>query len=72
MDKVSKPMKNDRICIYPKDIQRITGRTERFGRNLMVKIREHYDKEPYQFISIDEFAEYTGLDREEVQKRING
>ncbi|HET8810949.1 MAG TPA: hypothetical protein VFM65_11870 [Flavobacteriaceae bacterium] len=65
-------MKTTRICIYPKDIQRITGRTERFGRNLLAKIREHFDKESYQFVSIDEFAEYTGLDKEEIQKRIDG
>ncbi|HET8838712.1 MAG TPA: hypothetical protein VFM82_06925 [Flavobacteriaceae bacterium] len=65
-------MKTTRICIYPKDIQRITGRTERFGRNLLAKIKEHFDKQPHQFITIDEFAEYTGINKEEIEKRITG
>ena len=64
-------IKSDRICIYPKDIQRLTGRTERFGRNLLSKIREHFDKQPHQFVTIQEFAEYSGIDREDVEKIIN-
>ena len=28
-----------RICIYPKDVQRITGKSERYGRLLLAKIR---------------------------------
>jgi hypothetical protein len=63
--------KSDRICIYPKDIQRLTGRTERFGRNLLVKIREHFDKQSHQFVTIREFAEYTGLEQEDVEKIIS-
>jgi hypothetical protein len=34
-------MKTTRICIYPKDIQRITGRSERYGRKQLERIREH-------------------------------
>lgn len=50
-----------RACIYPKDVQRITGMSERYGRKLLNKIREELSKEPHQFISIDEFCEFTDL-----------
>ena len=35
--------KPKRICIYPKDIQRITGKSERHSRNLLSKIKEYLD-----------------------------
>jgi hypothetical protein len=57
-----------RSCIYPKDIQRITGKSERFGRKLLNKIRQNLSKEKHQFISLDEFCQYTGLDPETVRK----
>lgn len=54
-------MNQKRACIYPKDIQRITGRSERYGRKLLHDIKGHLDKEPHQFITIDEFSEYSGI-----------
>lgn len=50
-----------RACIYPKDVQRITGKSERYGRKLLKRIREEFSKEPHQYISVDEFCEFTGL-----------
>ena len=57
-----------RACIYPKDIQRITGRSERYGRKLMQDIRTFLDKEPHQFITVQEFAEYSGIEEETVNR----
>lgn len=51
-----------RVCIYPKDIQRITGRSERYGRKLLNDIRNYFGKESYQFVTIKEFAEYSGIE----------
>jgi len=59
-----------RICIYPKDIQRITGKSERHARNLLSKIREYLEKEPHQFITTYEFAEYYGLNQNQVEDYI--
>lgn len=59
-----------RICIYPKDIVIITGRSERFGRNLLKKIREHLNKEKYQPVTVDEFCQYMGLKSEQVESLI--
>jgi hypothetical protein len=59
-----------RACIYPKDIQRITGRSDRYGRKLLQDIRTFLDKEPHQFITVQEFAEYSGINEEVIQQYI--
>jgi hypothetical protein len=65
-------MEVKRICIYPKDIQRITGKSERYGRLLLSKIRELNEKEEHQYVTIDEFCRYTGLSVEQVIPFIAG
>lgn len=60
-------MKSNRVCIFPKDVQRITGRSERYGRLLLHQIRKHFDKQPHQFITADEFAEFTGVNIQTVK-----
>jgi len=65
-------MEVKRICIYPKDIQRITGKSERYGRLLLAKIREHNEKDEHQFVTVDEFCLYTGLKFEQVAPFIAG
>ena len=65
-------MEVKRICIYPKDVQRITGKSERYGRSLLAQIKNDYQKQEYQFVSIDEFCQYTGLKAEQVQPFITG
>ena len=57
-----------RACIYPKDIQRITGRSERYGRKLLNDIKAHFGKKSYQFITAEEFAEYSGIDQQIVDE----
>ena len=59
-------MKIIRACIYPKDIQCITGRSERYGRRLLNDIKLHFGKQPHQFITSEEFAEYSGIKLEIV------
>ena len=56
------------MCVYPKDVQRITGKSERFGRMLLVKIRANFKKQEHQFISVEEFCSYTGLKVEQVKE----
>jgi ribose 5-phosphate isomerase RpiB len=60
----------NRLCIYPKDIQIITGRSDRYGRNLIKKIKDYLKKEQHQVVSIEEFCEYMGLQQEVVAKRL--
>jgi hypothetical protein len=63
-------MKTNRIIIYPKDVQRITGKSARYGRTLLNRIRASKEKTSRQFISLNEFAEFTGISLEEIQKYI--
>jgi hypothetical protein len=64
-------MKTNRIIIYPKDVQRITGKSDRYGRQLLNKIREQFSKEPHQFVSVEEFCQFTGLSSEQVSGYLN-
>jgi len=59
-----------RVCIYSKDIQTITGRTERYARRLITKIKKHYAKKKGHLISVKEFCEYTGLSEDEVTSKL--
>jgi hypothetical protein len=52
---------NKRICIYPKDIMRITGKSERYSRTLLSKIKSSLKKSHEQLVSISEFCSYKGL-----------
>ena len=56
-----------RLCIYPKDIQRITGKSERYSRDIIHKIKDYLQKPDHQFVTVAEFCTYMGLPFEEVQ-----
>ena len=59
-------MKTKRLCVFPKDVQCITGKRERYGRRLLADIRVFLKKEPHQFITVYEFAAYRGLNAEDL------
>ncbi|ETN95766.1 hypothetical protein [Zhouia amylolytica] len=59
-----------RVCIYPKDIQRITGKSIRNSRAIYKRIREYFEKEPHQMVTVHEFALYMGIKKEVVQEYI--
>ncbi len=56
-----------RICIYPKDVQVVTGKSERYGRTIIKTIKEHLNKETHQLVTIDEFFDFMGLEISKVQ-----
>ncbi len=56
----------NRLVIYPKDVQRITGKSERWGRILLLKVMQKFGKEEHQLVSVEEFCLYTGLKMEQV------
>jgi hypothetical protein len=59
-------MINKRICIYPQDVQLITGKSERYGRKLIRTIKDKLQKEKHQLVTIDEFCDYMGLKKSEI------
>ncbi|MDB3907431.1 hypothetical protein N9355_08155 [Crocinitomicaceae bacterium] len=59
-----------RVVIYPKDIMIITGKSERYSRYLIKRIKDHFKKDDHQVVSIEEFCTYMGLDQELVEASI--
>ena len=57
----------NRICIYPKDVQVVTGKSERYGRTIINKIKERLNKEAHQLVTIDEFCDFMGFEISKVQ-----
>ena len=55
-----------RTVIYCKDVMILTGRKERTARKLLSTIRKVYGKEDWEFVSLEEFSNYTGIPKEEV------
>ncbi len=55
-----------RIAIYPKDVMRITGKSERYSREILKKIKADLNKEKHQLITIHEFCRYMNISLDEV------
>jgi hypothetical protein len=51
----------ERICIYPKDVQVVTGKSERWGREIIKKIKTQFSKQDHQLVTIDEFCHLLRL-----------
>ena len=58
----------ERICIYPKDVQVVTGKSERWGRDVIKRIKKQFSKEEHQLVTVDEFCNYMGLDSISVKE----
>lgn len=69
MDKALK-YKLTRVVVYPKDVSRITGKSERYGRKLIKTIKEANDKANHQFVTLEEFSDYTGLPVELIKEHL--
>lgn len=61
-------VKLNRVCIYAKDVQRITGKSEKSGQRLLNKIRKQLGKQNHQFITSEEFANYAGINVETIEE----
>lgn len=60
-----------RICIHTKEVQIITGKSERTARTVINDIKITYNKQKHQEITIREFCDYMGFPYEEVYQMIN-
>ena len=58
----------ERLCIYPKDIQIVTGKSERYGRRLIKKMKDRFSKENHQLVTLDEFCVYMGFEVSKVKQ----
>ena len=60
----------ERVCIYPKDVQLVTGKSERWGRDVIKKIKTRFNKQAHQLVTIEEFCSYMGLQSDVVTKQL--
>ena len=56
----------NRIVIYPQDVAIITGRSDRYGRMIIKRIKKQLGKEQHQLVTIKEFAVYIDVDLLEI------
>ncbi|WP_339865789.1 hypothetical protein [uncultured Algoriphagus sp.] len=61
-------MTKKRCIVYPKDVQIITGRSERYGQQLLQKIRVYHNKKPHQYVTVHEFSDFSGIPPEDVSE----
>lgn len=59
-----------RIAVYPRDVVNITGCKTRTAQRLMQTIRAAFEKEKFQFITVQEFSLFTGIDEELVRQSL--
>ena len=59
-------MLHQRIVIYSKDIQLITGKTDRAARTMLNKIKKENGKTKNQVVTVKELCQYLGLIEENV------
>jgi len=59
-----------RICIYPKDVVIITGKSYRQSVRLLQAIRKELQKSETDFLTIEEFCQAKGLRGEDVEPLI--
>jgi len=70
---MEKPFRRpQRVVVYIKDIIRITGRRPGAARKLYQAILRSFEKQPYQFITLQEFSLYTGIDEEVIENHLRG
>ena len=65
-------MQIKRICIYPKDIERITGNSYRQITRMLQSIRKSLNKLENELVTIEEFCQYSGLKIEQIEPLIFG
>lgn len=63
-------MKRNRLVIYPKDIRLVTGRTESCAREIIRAIKKRLRKEKHQFVTDEEFCEFSGVSLQELEKHL--
>ena len=61
-----------RICIYPKDVAQLTGRSYDAAKRLVRRAREAAGKPARALVSVQDFCQFTGLDVVEVSRALNG
>lgn len=57
----------ERLCVFPEDIARVTGRSLRYAQNLLHQLKIIYKKQKHQCITKAELAAYLGIEEKNIQ-----
>lgn len=57
-----------RKCIYAKDISLILGKSYKQSLRILRTVKDAYSKKPHQYVTLEEFAQYTGIDIALIRK----
>lgn len=60
-----------RICLYPKDVVALTGRSYDAAKRLVRRARLAAGKPAGALVTVQDFCRLTGLDEEEVSRALN-
>ncbi len=50
-----------RVCVYPKDIHRLTGKSMRASQSIFRKMKRFFGKRENQAVTVKEFADFSGI-----------
>jgi len=57
-----------RVCIYPKDVSILTGKSLAQAQRVLRNLRFLLNKRKDQYITFEEYANYSGIDLELIKK----
>lgn len=60
-----------RICIYPKDVAALTGRSYDAAKRLLRRARAAAGKPAGALLTVADFCHHTGLDEQQVTAALN-
>ena len=60
-----------RICLYPKDVALLTGRSYDAAKRLVRRARQAAGKPAGALVTVQDFCRLTGLDATEVAAALN-
>ena len=55
-----------RVVLYPKDVERLTGRKDKTARKLLNEIKLSLGKQRKDFVSVREFSQFTGIHEDDI------
>ncbi len=61
-----------RVCIYAKDVSTLLGKSYKQAVRILATIKAAYGKLCHQYVTMEEFASYTGIDLATVQAQCWG
>ncbi len=57
-----------RLAVYPADLQRVTGQSERSCQRLLNKIRDMFGLDRHQHVTIYQASDYLGIPVAELSR----